>query len=315
MTAPAIVAGHTTSTEPGNTTNHDIATPTHANGDVIYILAAIDSGGTSMTPPAGFAAVHANFSDVAIASVARFSIWKKTASGEGGSYIWTSGAAERSVTVAFAVNGDVGINAVGTNATGTGTIATIPAVTTTLVDTLRISAVFTDGVSTPHSTPSGYTELAELSETSGASLSIQYKVLSGSGTSASEVVGLTSEEWVGITFAIESSAGSQTITPAAASAVGGATNPTVILSGVIHSPLPASAVGGAAGPTIVLSSMTIAPAVASAVGGATNPTVILGGGTTVTPAAASAVGGATDPVVTIGGAANNNRPWFSVVIG
>lgn len=288
---PAIVAGHTTSTEPGNTTNHDIATPTHANGDTIYIAAAIDSGGTSMTPPSGFAAVDAAFSDVAIAAVARFSVWKKVASGEGGSYIWTSGVAERSVTVAFAVTGDVGINAVGTNATGSGTIVTLPAVTTTLPDTLRISIAFTDGVSTPHSSPGGYTELAEISETSGASLSIHHTDLSGAGTSASVTAGIFPEEWTGITFAIESAAGSQTITPTPASAVGGATNPTVVLGGVIHSPLPASAVGGASGPTIVLGSMTI------------------------TLAAAEAVGGATNPTVTIGGATNNNRPWFSVVIG
>jgi hypothetical protein len=205
MAAPTIVAGHTTNFETANVNNHDINTPNHLDGDMIYIFAALDSPGVSMSPPPGFAVVN-DYDNVSISNVAFFSVWRKPANSEGGNYVWTSNTAERSATISFAVRGGPAIHSTGTNATGSSSSATIPAVVTSVIDTLRISAVFTDDVSTPHSTPAGYTELAEISTTSGASISIQYKTLASSGTSASEVVTITSEQWVGISFALAATA-------------------------------------------------------------------------------------------------------------
>lgn len=268
MAAPTIVSGHTTLAQADNVTSHVINTPTHANGDVIYIAAAADSPATALSAPAGFAAVS-TYDSVTFNSDAIYSVWKKTASSEGGSYTYTTSVAERSAAIAWAVNGDAGIHATGTPAGGTSATATVPAVTTSVTNTLRISIVFTDTNTTPHGTPTGHTQLAAVGVTSGASVSVAYKTLASSGTDASQTASLNvTDNWVGLTFAIDGTSGSIAVTPAAASVVSSAVGPTIVLGSLSVSPDAASVASSAVGPATI-NDVILTPAAAISVSSAT----------------------------------------------
>ena len=88
------------------------------------------------------------------------------------------------------------------------------------------------------------------------------------------------------------------VTPAAATAVGAVTAPTVAKGSTSISGRVASAIAAIVAPTVILGSILFAPAPAAAVGSVTNPTVVHGS-VAVTPVAASAIGAVTDPTVAI----------------
>jgi subtilisin-like proprotein convertase family protein len=201
--AVTVNAGQTTSTTTSSVTNHVIDTPAHSTGDVIYLFAAID-GSCTMTPPSGFTAVP-NMSSASVVSAATTSLWRKTATAsEPSTYTWTSSVAERSVQIAWSQSGDGGVDVSATANTGTGTTATCPAVTTTVANTLILRLVATDEISNPISTGSGYTKIAELSYTSAATASVQYRTQAAIGSTGTLALTLSvSEQWAAFTVAIK----------------------------------------------------------------------------------------------------------------
>jgi hypothetical protein len=205
MAAPTVVTGFTASSGASSTTCA-VTTPTHAAGDVIYIGVVQDATAT-FTEPSGFSVLYADITLSGFGGETMAVYYKTAGSSEPADYTVTSDATERWVFIAFAVNGDGGIDVSGTPNTGSGASATVPSITTTVNDCLIVVLVGTDGISTPHSTITDYTFIGETSFSSGGSISAQHKVLATAGTESGNAVSITSEQWGAVAWAIAPVAG------------------------------------------------------------------------------------------------------------
>jgi hypothetical protein len=214
MAAPSIVSGYTQNGNAGNSTTLVINTPTHSDGDVIYVVWVTDgdsatasisgSGWTTLLGPE-------DLPNGANPTAGVMYVWYKTASSEGSDYTITSSVSERSLAMAFAVTGDGGIDAQGTYASGIDDSAEVPSVTTTQADTLRISVIGTVLFRT-FTTLTGHTLLASHQYSSAGSLTVQYKTLSSSGLDSGQTSTLDGNNWGAFAWAIAPASGAQNVT-------------------------------------------------------------------------------------------------------
>jgi hypothetical protein len=210
MAAPSIVSGYTQNGNAGNSTTLVINTPTHSNGDKIYVVWVTDGdnatasiSGSGWTTLEGPQNVPTNLS----ATAGVMYVWYKTASSEPASYTITTSVSERSVAVAFAATGDNGIDAEGTYGSGTDLSAEVSSVTTTQADTLRISVIVSPRSPLTISTLTGHTLLGTHSYTSAGTISVQYKTVASAGTDSGQTATLDDDGWGTFTWAIAPNAG------------------------------------------------------------------------------------------------------------
>jgi hypothetical protein len=227
MAAPSIVGGYTQNGNAANSTTLVINTPTHANGDVIFVVYVTDGdSATASISGGGWNVLEGpqNVPTSVLPTAGVFYTWYKTASGEGASYTITSTVSERSVAVAFAVTGAGGIDAEATFSSGTDSSAEVGAVVSTVADTLRISVVVSTGVRTVSTLAGSHNLLATHSYTSAGTVSVQYKTLASSGSDAGQTATLDGTGWAAHAWAIAPSGSGTTypstpsgsITPSAA---------------------------------------------------------------------------------------------------
>ncbi len=205
MAAPSIVSGYTEAGNGSNSTTLVINTPTHSDGDVIYVVWVTDGdSATASISGSGWTTLEGpqDIPSSLGATAGVLYVWYKTASSEGADYTITTSVSERSLAIAFAVAGDNGIDAEATYASGSDTSAEVGDVTTTVADTLRISVVVSVGVKTV-STMTGHTLLATHSYTSAGTISVQHKTLASSGTDTGETATVGSTYWCTYAFAIK----------------------------------------------------------------------------------------------------------------
>lgn len=187
-----------------NTTSYSVTLPTNSAGQTMYYAIASDAVSQTFTTPSGWSVKKSNVDIPATSPTATAALFYKVSNGsEPATITQVVGTSERQVWALWTVDSDGGFDADGTDTTGNSATATVPAVTTTSDNCLIWSVVFTDGVSTPHGTISGYTKLGEVSQASAASLSVFYIAQGTHGTQASQTVSITTEQWLGITFAIK----------------------------------------------------------------------------------------------------------------
>jgi hypothetical protein len=203
MASPTLVAGHTTVQDAAAATTRNIAKPTLAAGDEIFIFVVGSSSATPNIAIAGFTATR----NADALSGGTIYVFQKTATGaEPANYAITSSSMLISA-IAVAVNNYGGIHADGVNSTGTSATATAPSVTTKVIDCLRISLVATDdapGV-TSVATLAGHTLLATVTGAAKPTLSVQTKNLPLAVTDPAVTSALSaSETWTGIALALSS---------------------------------------------------------------------------------------------------------------
>lgn len=228
MAAPSIVSGYTEAGNGSNSTTLVINTPTHSDGDVIYVVWVTDGdSATASISGSGWTTLEGpqDIPSSLGATAGVLYVWYKTASSEGADYTITTSVSERSLAIAFAVAGDNGIDAEATYASGSDTSAEVGDVTTTVADTLRISVVVSVGVKTV-STMTGHTLLATHSYTSAGTISVQHKTLASSGTDTGETATLGATYWGSYAWAIAPVGGGTTYNQSAA----GSLTPTGAIS-------------------------------------------------------------------------------------
>jgi hypothetical protein len=210
MTAPSIVSGYTEAGNGGNSTTLVINTPTHTDGDKIYVVWVTDGdsatasiSGSGWTTLEGPQDVPTNLS----ATAGTFYVWYKTASSEGASYTITTSVSERSLAVAFAATGDNGIDAEGTYGSGTDLSAEVSSVTSTQADTLRISVIVSPRSPLSISTLTDHTLLGTHTYASAGTISVQYKTLTSAGTDSGVTATTDDDGWGTFTWAIAPNAG------------------------------------------------------------------------------------------------------------
>lgn len=203
MSAPTVNSGHTTQTSTAE--KHGVTTPTHSEGDLIFIFAGIDegAGAVTMTKPTGFSVAYENMH--CYGSHVRASLWYIVASAsEPSSYLWTSSATEESLSIAWSVSGHDGIDLTSGSSTGNGSTVTCLSVTTTVANTLVLRLIHTDQDTLSHELESGYTWIDSYASSGVATLSVQHiaQATAGSTGNATLTLGVT-DEWGGRTVAIK----------------------------------------------------------------------------------------------------------------
>ena len=213
MPAPTIVAGATSGSNAANTLSVVVALPaaSFADGDTVYIAIASDQISQTFTTPARFSALYAATDIPTVTPTATAAVFKQanivkaneTLNGANYEFTVAVGTTERQAWFVWAVNGDGGIDVQATNTSGSSATATIPAITTLTANCLVFGIVLTDQVSTPHGTATGYTKVGEVSAVSGASVSLFWQTVASAGAIGSQNVTITSEQWLGLAFAIK----------------------------------------------------------------------------------------------------------------
>jgi hypothetical protein len=242
MAAPSIVSGYTQNGNAGNSTTLVINTPTHADGDKIYVVWVTDGdSATASISGSGWTVLEGpqNVPTTLSATAGAMYVWYKTAASEGASYTITTSVSERSVAVAFAVTGDNGIDAEGTYGSGTDFSAEVSSVTSTQADTLRISVIVSPRSPLSVSTLTGHTLLGTHSYTSAGTISVQYKTLASAGTDSGVTATTDDDGWGTFTWAIAPNAGGvQTIALPFVSETETVYQPAVAASGSVTIDLP-----------------------------------------------------------------------------
>ena len=210
MAAPTIVSSPVTNAETSNDTNHVLNKPGVADGDLLILVACLDTftpgTGVTLTKPSEIAnELYANQAVNADDSIAVGSVWYDTAgASEPSTYTWTSSAAERGAGLVFAINGHNGIDVSAPSAnTGSSDTITFPAVTTTVADCLILRIAIFDAGMVSVNLGSGYTLVGEADASSAGGVHAQYITQASAGTTGTlAVTGATSEQWAAWTVAI-----------------------------------------------------------------------------------------------------------------
>lgn len=174
---PAIYSTHSTPVQFNGTGN--ISVPTHTDGDALYLVVlGTYSNHTTVTPPSGWTLVGSYDPNNASESV--LYIYERVASSEPSTYSWTfgGGTSNQGMGTIICVTGNdptTPTEDVQTQLNSTlGTSHTLPSATSAGVDRLLLGIYFEYGnraTNTTYTAPSGMTERAEVSPTTGGSFS------------------------------------------------------------------------------------------------------------------------------------------------
>lgn len=242
MAAPTFVSGHTVKVDAANALSRTITVPTNTTNDII-ILAVVTDSATGTISATGFNFIYQDKpiqTGTPVVTAIATVMWKVSAA-DSGTYTIATSVTERVAAICFAVRGAQtgSIHATGTAVNGDSATATVPAVTTSVVDCLRISIVGSDGAITTTGTPSGHTLIDAQTGTSAGGVSCHYKTLTASGTDASATISLTAtEQWVGFSFALAPLSGTlftQTVAGTLTSSGAIVKKPIKVLTGTLTS--------------------------------------------------------------------------------
>lgn len=311
-------------------TSVDVTRPSGtAEGDLLIGCLSSDGGGETHTSPESdsWNIIYKGVSEGS--GKQTFSIWwKKAGPSEPGSYSFGCGSSEGLYAWVMRITGQDDTDPIHKKANATGDSGTVscPAVTTEVADCLVIRAFGIDhiDVTVDGGWQSETNITVDYSDGAGGTAggSARDTQASAGDVGAETNTLIATEEWVGVTVAIQPPSagivvtpnpassvsvaligaiilGSLTLTPTPASAVGAKVDPTVIKGSIILTPSSASAIAERNNPTIVLGSTSVTPTPASAITNRVNPTVILPS-MTVTPTPASAIATKVDPTVVLG---------------
>ena len=180
------------------------------NGDLMIMVLVVDQQQAFLGNPAGWTLGQGIYD-----SAVSMDTWYKVASGEGSDYtfIWADNA--EAYGFIMRITGHDSTTPVNVSGLGTGTSAspTCPTVTTTKEDCLllRIFGADDDDITVDGGYPSGHTGItvdkssATSGSCSGGAAWKNHAIASATGTAAFSLT--ASEEWIGITFAINSPEG------------------------------------------------------------------------------------------------------------
>lgn len=199
------------STEPLNTTSHDVPIPAGTtSGDLLIAIAVIDGTSGSETAPSGWSALL-NVDEST--GTHRVIGWYKTAGASESATTFTTAASEKSTTVVYRIDGqDSGTAPEAATAEGAGD--TSPGDPPNLApswgseETLWIAFVGLDTADEPTGAPSGYANLATDSAggSTGTGYGIAYKVATSSSDNPGAFTG-GSSEWCAATIAVRPDSG------------------------------------------------------------------------------------------------------------
>jgi hypothetical protein len=197
---PTVNAGQTT--YKGNPdTVHIINTPTHTEGDVIYIYAST-SGNNTMDRPNGFSTIFEN--TASFQNRTTVSLWYKTASSnEPNTYEFSINSRDKAVAISWSTSNDGGIDVISSDVGESSTVS-CPDAISTVNNTLILRLVNAGNDSLPHSIASGYTELDSVENPPTTSNSVQYNTQVAAGSVGQIFINIDlTVEWIGHTVIIK----------------------------------------------------------------------------------------------------------------
>jgi len=216
VATPTIVSGATSGFDSANTTSDSVLLPdtSFADGQTVYIAIASDAPDASQFGTVSrFTALTGNMqvAQAVFNATARVyrqaNVLKANETFSTPNYVFTVpvNTSERQAWWVWAVDNDGGIGAQGTDASASSTTATVPGLTTTANNSLVIGIIFADQTTTL-TTPTGYTSVGVVSQTSAATVGLYYQTVATSGTVIADQTSTlgTSRAWRGISFEIKS---------------------------------------------------------------------------------------------------------------
>lgn len=208
MAVPTVVAGATIKEDTANALTRNIVIPANITNDLVFLVVVSDSPTGTISSPSfpNYVYQDVRIQNNVPADQATFTVMWKVATGETGNYAIDTSITERVGALCFAVRGAStgALHFVATAITQvTSTTVTIPAVTSTVIDTLRLSFVGTDGLSLAHGAATGHTFIEDAGATSAGSVSASWKNVPTISTDASATVTIgVSEQWVGTSILV-----------------------------------------------------------------------------------------------------------------
>ncbi|MGD9410384.1 MAG: hypothetical protein PVJ54_00940, partial [Desulfobacterales bacterium] len=208
--AVTVNSGQTVYNSGGSQFDHVITTPSHSEGDLIFIAFATDEATAITWPDENWTAVYDN---VSMGNGLWGLAYKTAGASEPSNYTLTIDVEERAVAVAWSVSGAHGADPIDDTATpGSGSnaeTATCNAATTTQADDIIFRIAANDYVERTHSTITDYTMIDQEALTSGATISVQYIAQASIGsTGTADVTWTTNATWGSGTMAIKPAASS-----------------------------------------------------------------------------------------------------------
>jgi len=216
MTAPTIVSGATSGFDSAGTNSDTVLLPStsFSDGQTVYIAIASDAPDASQfgtvsrfTPLTANLQVSQSIFNATARVYKQANILKANETFNSPNYEFTVpiNTLERQAWWVWAVDNDGGIGAQGTDASASSTTATIPGLTTTANNSLVIGIIFADQTTTL-TTPTGWTSVGVVSQTSAATVGLYYRSEATSGTVIADQTSTlgTSRAWRGISFEIKS---------------------------------------------------------------------------------------------------------------
>lgn len=227
MAPPSIVAGHTIKVDAANALTRTIAVPTHSSGDMIVLAVVSDSATGTVSSPqfADYAYQDKRINNATPVAQATASVmWRAAGGSEGANYDIDTSVTERVAAICFAISGadTSALHYIATEITNvTSATATVPAVITSVIDTLRISIVGTDGGITTTAAAADHTLIDQQSGTSAGGVMVCWKTVPTASTDPSKTAPLSvSEQWIGLSFVVAPTAGGTTYNQAVSGTIG-----------------------------------------------------------------------------------------------
>lgn len=226
---------------PGNSTSASGATVTKptgaATGDTVVVAVSSGNSGTGTTIPGFVNRIELTGLAYTVAILTRVldgsegASWTASNSGTtvlgNGALILTPGAGNT-----LAIDGTPT-----SNSAGNGSTATIPAITTTVANTMLIAGFVSSA--TGHTTPSGMTEVFDISGGSGVGLSLDYQAIAAAGSTGTRASTTGGIRMVGVMLALKETTASSpaTVNAVTATATAAMQVPTVTAAATVAAPL------------------------------------------------------------------------------
>ena len=247
---------------PGNSTSASGATVTKptgaATGDTVVVAVSSGNSGTGTTIPGFVNRIELTGLAYTVAILTRVldgsegASWTASNSGTtvlgNGALILTPGAGNT-----LAIDGTPT-----SNSAGNGSTATIPAITTTVANTMLIAGFVSSA--TGHTTPSGMTEVFDISGGSGVGLSLDYQAIAAAGSTGTRASTTGGIRMVGVMLALKETTASTpaTVNAVTATATAAMRVPTVTAAATIAAPL-LTATAAMRVPTVTAAATIAAP--------------------------------------------------------
>jgi len=203
MPSPVVELGHSQVTDTSSNTSRTINAPSNAANNTVLLCCVLDGNGGGVAS-SGFTAIVDNVDIISTDNTAVLAVFHKD---EGASppstYTITNSSGERMVALAIPISGATGVDSVTDTDEGDSGTASCPSVTPNEDGTLALAIVGTDGTSLSHGTPTGWTLIDQIEQSSAGTLSVFWKEVGVAVATGAASVSLGStQEWVGATIVL-----------------------------------------------------------------------------------------------------------------